>query len=46
MAQQGTQLTISQPNGTMNEKWKVSPSRGGYMLQASSNPKLCLDINE
>nr|BAJ99020.1 predicted protein [Hordeum vulgare subsp. vulgare]BAK01457.1 predicted protein [Hordeum vulgare subsp. vulgare] len=41
--QKGTQLHVSQPNNTMNEKWKLTPTNGGYAI-TSAQYNLSLNV--
>lgn len=34
---QGTQLHVSQPNGTMNEKWRIQSVGGSYSILSAQN---------
>jgi hypothetical protein len=38
--QQGTQLHVSQPNNTINEKWKIVQGAGGFAIRSAQNYNL------
>jgi glucosylceramidase len=42
--QQGAQLHVSQPNGTINEKWRIEPSKGGYVIRSAANPSFVFNV--
>ncbi len=41
--EQGTPVIISQANNTINEKWQIVQSNGGYSIRSALNPSLALN---
>jgi hypothetical protein len=42
--EQGTQVHVSQPNGTINEKWRIDFCQGSYVIRAASRLNLVLNV--
>lgn len=39
------QLHVSQPNGSINEKWRVeNDGKGGFIIRSAANPTMVLNI--
>jgi hypothetical protein len=42
--QQGTGLHISQPNNTLNEKWKIEQVHNGFVFRSAFKPNLVFNV--